>query len=153
MTALPDLRIQLAEARIALSKARDTEKIARAAAEHHAIASLNGSAGRNAEERERNLILALDKDEEYQRMLSMLRQREAAVERLEAQLEAARDVRRADEWRIRAKLADALWRNGVQSDEADPAGDAAWDDTSDSYATSPSRAQAYETIPDYDLPF
>lgn len=45
-----------------------------------------------------------------------LREAEATVARIEALLEGVRDARRADEWQIRARLADALMRAGVQSD-------------------------------------
>ena len=84
--------------------------------------------GKNAEERERNTIVYLSTDEQYRAKAAELRHAEWQRDRTAALLEAAKDERRAVEWQIRAKLADGLFRQGVQSDADDPNGDAAFDD-------------------------
>jgi hypothetical protein len=124
-----ELRLQLANARTDLRSAKDDHELAKAQAEQHAIDS--GVNGKNADERARNLTLALAMDQAYQAALRALRAAEAEVERLDALLEGARDARRADEWAIRAKLADGLFRAGVQSDDRDVVGDGVWSDTTD----------------------
>lgn len=109
-----ELRQQLAAARIRLRGVKGSFELARAEAEQRAIdAGLAG--GKNEKERERALLLAISKDEQYLIGLAAYRQAEAEVDRLEALLEGARDARRAEEWQIRARLADALMR-AVQSD-------------------------------------
>lgn len=124
-----ELRLQLASARATLRAAKDDHELARAQAEQRAIDA--GCNGKNADERARNLTLALAEDDLYQRALARLRAAEAEVERLDALLESTRDARRAEEWHIRARLADGLFRAGVQSDSADAAGESAFDDTLD----------------------
>lgn len=122
-------RQNLTEARIHLQAKQDDEKIARAYAERDAISALNGSAGKNDEERRRNLLLALENDKAYQRTLHELRKAEAAVSRAETELELAQDQRRAEEWGIRLQLVIALDRAGVTSDA--PGDDVSFDDTAD----------------------
>lgn len=103
---MTELRLHLAAARATLRAAKDRHELARAEAEQAAIDG--GCGGKNAEERTRNLTLVLAKDEAYQHALARLRAAEAEVDRLDALLEGARDARRAEEWQIRARLADAL---------------------------------------------
>lgn len=67
-------------------------------------------------------------DPHYRSALSVLRNAEYNCSRAEAILEAAKDARRKWEWDIRSRLADALDRQGVQSDHQDYAGDGAFDD-------------------------
>lgn len=125
-----ELRLSLAEARSRLRAAKDSHDLAKAEAENKAI--LAGLAnGKNAEERSRALTLILAHDDDYLPALGNLRHCEHEVDRLEALLEGARDTRRIDEWRIRARLADTLDRAGVASDSPDQAGDAAFDDATD----------------------
>lgn len=121
-----ELRLSLAEARARLRSARDAHEVAKAEAEQRAID--NGCGGKNAEERARNTLLALQQDSAYLPLLGQLRRAEHEVDRLEALLEGARDARRVDEWRIRAQLVEALDRAGVASDHEDRAGDNAFDD-------------------------
>lgn len=121
-----ELRQQLAEARINLRSAKDHYELANAEAEQKAIT--NGCGGKNAEERERNLLVELNKDQDYREALDKLRKAEAEVDRQEALLEGARDARRYDEWTIRARLIDVLQTQDIPSDSSDPAGDAAFDD-------------------------
>ena len=84
--------------------------------------------GKNAEERKTTLACFLASDPDYQAALALLRDCEWSRDRAEALLEAAKDERRAAEWQIRCRLADALFSRGVQSNAADPAGDTAYDD-------------------------
>lgn len=125
-----ELRLQLAQVRANLRQQKDLHEQALAQAEQAAIDS-GKAGGKNAEERARGLTLALMKDASYQAARAKLRAAEAECERVEALLESARDERRASEWQIRMRLADALFRGGIQSDESEPAGDGAFDDTID----------------------
>lgn len=122
---------KLAGSRARLRDAKDEYERVRAFAEQRAIVGLNGTIGKNEEERKRNLTIALADDKEYQAALKTLREWETVVDRLEADLEDARDRRRDHEWKIRSKLADALWRCGIESNSDDPPGDVAFDDTMD----------------------
>lgn len=106
-----ELRQNLADARRELRTAKDTHAAALAVATQKANVS-----GKNKEERDTALTLALLADEAYQAALSYLRQWEYQVEKVEALLEAACDERRASEWQIRARLADGLFRAGAQTD-------------------------------------
>jgi hypothetical protein len=144
-----ELRLRLADTRATLRQAKDMFTVAQAEAEQHAID--NGLAGgKNAEERARSLTLALQKDAAYTGALSRLRSAEAECERIEALLESARDERRASEWQIRAQLADALFRAGIQSDAAEPAGESAFDDAVDS-SIYLAQAPAYDD--EIEIPF
>lgn len=124
------LRQRLVDCRATYRQTKDLHEQALAQAEQAAID--NGKAGgKNAEERSRSLTIALMNDPSYQGALAKLRAAETAVERAEANLEAAKDARRASEWTIRAQLADGLLRAGVTSDNVD---DEAFDDTADELA-------------------
>lgn len=128
-----ELRLRLADVRASLRQAKDLHEQALAQAEQAAVDS-GKAGGKNAEERARSLTLALMNDASYQGALSHLRTTEAECERVEALLESARDERRAAEWQIRMKLADALFRAGIQSDDAEQAEDSAIDDIYDEQA-------------------
>lgn len=123
-----ELRLRLVECQTSLRAAKDTFEIVRAQREQAAIdtGQANGS---NAEQRARSLTIALATDPIYLQALSGYRVCEAECGRVEALLEAARDERRHAEWQIRAKLADALLGAAIVSDNADPIGDGAFDDT------------------------
>lgn len=108
MTTLAELRLALAEAKHTLRLAKDAHDIDRALAEHAAIAQLNGSAGKNEAERARNLTIALLDNADYCQTVNHLRDCEAAVDRLQAQIAVAEDEIRAAELRARERLADAL---------------------------------------------
>ena len=108
MTTLTQLRIALAEAKIALRAAKDDHDTIKAIAEHAAILRMNGSAGKNDDERKRNLAIALSEDYAYSGALTRLRDAEAKVDRLAAEIAVEEDAIRANEARIREKLADAL---------------------------------------------
>lgn len=151
-THFHELRQRLVTVRAELRTAKDLHEQALAQAEQAAIDS-GQAGGKNAEERARSLTLALMKDASYQAARARLREAENEVERVEALLESARDERRASEWHIRAKLADALFRVEVQSDDTDPAGDGAFDDIVDDIylAQAPAYVPEEEEIPE--LPF
>lgn len=108
-----ELRQQLAAARNTLRHAKDHYDLTKAEAEQKAIAA--GCNGKNAEERERNLLVELSKDSTYRDALTALRKAEAGVGRLEALLEGARDARRAEEWAIRARMT-AVREQSIQGD-------------------------------------
>lgn len=116
MTTIGDLRLALAEAKIALRQAKDAHDVSRAIAEAAAIERLNGNAGRNEAERARNLTIELLHDDAYSNVLVLLRDCEARVDRLHAEIAVADDQIRADELRVREKLADALM--GKRADDA-----------------------------------
>lgn len=123
---------QLAGARAQLAAAKDAERFAKALAEAEAAAALNGALGKNAEERERTLTLALLRDPQYQAALAALRSSERLVLECEADLEAWRDARRESEWAVRAALVNALERRAIFSDAA--GADASFDDVADEAA-------------------
>lgn len=64
---------QIATYRMRSQVAKEELKIARARAEQDIIASLNGAYGKNAEERERQLLIGLANHSGYQRMLEASR--------------------------------------------------------------------------------
>jgi hypothetical protein len=99
-----NLHQQLAEAQRAQRDAEDTFKLVKAITEQRAIDAVSGSYGKNADERERFLILALAGDTNYARALVRLRRAEQAVDQLKAALATQEDDRRAYEWPVRAAL-------------------------------------------------
>jgi hypothetical protein len=121
LATLATLRIALAEARISLKDAKDYEATARAVAETTAIEG--GTNGKNADERARNLTIALMDDNYYQNARISLRDAEAKVDHLQAEIANYEDTIRADEARIREKLADALMGKRVDDLTADQAFD------------------------------
>lgn len=149
---IASLRRGVVTRRIDLRSANDREVIARAEAEARAIEAAGGTKalGANADERERALILALAQDSVYQSVFSLARQIQADAERVEAELEAAEDERRAGEWAIRARLADALDHRGIQSDTASGEDDGAFDDSLDQRIIDRSTG---EVIDPEDVPF
>lgn len=119
---------QLAGARSALQAAKDSEKVQRAWAERRAVASLNGALGKNAEERERQLTIALAEDSEYKAALARLRAAELHVAELEADIEVYKDQRRESEWAVRAALVNALAQRQIFAEADDGAFAAAGDE-------------------------
>jgi hypothetical protein len=109
-------REQVAAARVDVLEAKDVFEATKAEAEARAIASLNGNAGKNEEERKRNLTIALNKDNYYRKALLRLREAEATLIDADAELEIAQDQRRAEEWGVRLALITALERAAVPSD-------------------------------------
>lgn len=131
-THLDHCRRTLAEAEIDLRSTRDMYEAAKAQAEHRAIAAMNGSAGKNEEERKRNLALKLLADRDYQRALTRLREAEAAVTTAQMEYDVACDQRRAEEWGIRLQLVIALDRQRVTSEQ--PGDDTSFEDAADDAA-------------------
>lgn len=126
------LRLALVEDDRTLRTLRDNYEAAKAEVSKEAFDS-GAISGKNAEERERNLIVYLESHADYKAARAMWRDAEWQRDRTLALLEAAKDERRAQEWQIRAKLADGLFRQQVQSDADDPAGDSAFDDVTDNF--------------------
>lgn len=110
---------QIAAARMAHSDAQQALKLMRARAEQDVISALNGSYGKNAEERERQLLLGLADHPTYQTALREARAAERALLMLEADLEVYKDARRQEEWSIRAGLARAIGARAPGADEGD----------------------------------
>jgi hypothetical protein len=110
-----------AEARIAVATAKDAHERERALAEFRAQPQ-----GKNEQERKTALGVALASDQSYQLALCALRAAEAELVRAEAELEAALDQRRAEEWQVRLALVNALDRASVPSDA--PGDDTSFDD-------------------------
>lgn len=127
MTHFLELRQRLADCRTTLRTAKDYLELAKAEAEQSAIDE-GRAGGKNAEERTRSLVIALETDDTYQDARRRLRLAEANLDQVEAHLEAALDERRASEWQIRARLADGLLGIGIPTDSSDPNGDGAFDD-------------------------
>jgi hypothetical protein len=113
-----NLHQQLAEAQAALRDAEDTYKLIKVITEQRAIDAVSGSYGKNADERERFLILALAGDTNYARALVRLRRAEQAVDQLKAALATQEDDRRAYEWSVRAALVEALGQRREPFDAA-----------------------------------
>ena len=122
-------RAHLAEARVVCQATKDIFERHRAQAEYRAVLAMNGSAGKNEEERKRNLTIALGSDSEYQAALSTLRAAEAEGIRAEAELEAVLDQRRAEEWQVRLALVNALDRASIPAEA--PGDDVSFDDAGD----------------------
>ncbi len=102
--------------------------------------------GKNAEERDRNLIVYLATDEQYRLKSSELRHTEWQRDRCAALLEAAKDDRRAAELDARNRRTAAYERLAIQRDKPDRPGvdrddeDDQIDDTADDW-----RAREMET--------
>jgi len=124
------LRLQLVDCERSLRQIKDQYEAAKADLSKRAFDTATVT-GKNAEERDRNLIVHLASKTDHEAALALLRDAEWQRDRCAALLEAAKDDRRAAEWQIRAKLADGLFRQQVQSDADDPAGDTAFDDMED----------------------
>jgi hypothetical protein len=116
---LTNCRRHLAAMEIALKQAKDEYEQVKAYRERKAIGELNGSAGKNEEERRRNLAVALAEDVVYQEALGQLRDAEANVTTAQAELEIANDQRRAEEWGIRLQMTITLDRQRIFPDSSD----------------------------------
>ena len=116
---LAAIRYELVEYRIALRNLDDTYILTRALAEQRIIDAAGGDKGLGANEgaRARALVIGLASDGDYQASAGARRSLTDAIEHLEREVEDARDLRRDVEWAIRARLADALDRRGVTSDD------------------------------------
>jgi len=129
---LRELRMRLVDTSRNLRNSKDDYEAVKAQTEQGAIEEGKAN-GKNKEDRERLLMLALLDNDHYLHNRAMLRDAEWEHERAEQLLESAKDERRAAEWQIRAKLADGLFQQGIPSDADDPAGDVAFDDAVDEW--------------------
>jgi hypothetical protein len=118
---LADLRKRLASTQMAARNAREDLAIERAQAEAEAIEAAGGdkALGANAEARERALTIALSLHQVYQSRLMAARALDEAAASIEAELEGEKDLRRQEEWAVRARLAAALDGRGVQSERGE----------------------------------
>lgn len=112
MTNLPQLRLDLAAAKAALRQAKDETEMAKA------IATLDVT-GRNDDERKRAAAAALLNNHTYKLALLYQRGCESEIDRIEAEIATHEDQIRADELRVREKLADALLRRREDNAIAD----------------------------------
>jgi hypothetical protein len=118
---------EVATAEMAVSNAQAELKVVKARAEQDVISSLNGQYGKNAEERERQLIIGLSEHKPYQIVLKLVRQHEVKLAELKADLDVYKDARRQEEWSIRANLIAVLARRNLDTDTIDGAFDSALD--------------------------
>lgn len=118
MNDFATLRQQLVEAKFNLRNAKDNYETTRAVCELAVTTT-----GKNAEDRKRELTVAVANDETYKSALDWLREWELKVDRIQAQLDTAEDERREREWAIRARLADALGGSGHEDQAFDQQAD------------------------------
>lgn len=119
---------QIAGARLQVQQAQYAAKLSKAHAESEVIASLNGSYGKNAEERERQLTIALAQHSGYTHARTALEAAEQALAFLEADLEAYKDARRVEEWSIREELTRAIAGRAPSAEDGDAGIDGAADE-------------------------
>lgn len=105
---LSDLRIALANARDRLRTAKEDHETMTAIREQAAID--RGATGKNAEERTRALLIALDRDDVYHESRDRLWDAEADVDQLLAQIAVAEDERDVEKLRVRDEANRALDR-------------------------------------------
>lgn len=108
-TPLAQLRLDLANARAELRTAKDALDTAKA------IATLNVS-GKNDDERKKAAAIALIDNQHYNLALIALRDREFAVDLIEAQIATEEDALRQRELEARERLTEAL--RGKRTDNA-----------------------------------
>jgi hypothetical protein len=94
MTTLPNLRIELTEAKITLRELEQEAETVKAIAETEIIAEANGDYGKNEADRKRFLTVALDKHQMYDEALDKLNAARRVVDQLSAQLAMFDDERR-----------------------------------------------------------
>lgn len=141
-------RRDLAQIEVALSHARDDEKVERARAEQRAIAAADGNYGKNETDRQRHLTLAVAEDKGYLAAQRRVRELEGTCARIKAHLAGYEDERRAAEWQIRQQLVAALLKRCATAEDGDRAFDQAADAEVDSDFFD--RTPAHEV---YDYPF
>lgn len=106
---------ELAQAKIELRQAKDHFETVKAIVEMGVVTT-----GKNAEDRKRELTVALAQDEAYQAALGNLRGCEGDLDRVQAIIEQDEAERRDHEWSIRARLAEALGRLGLDTEDQIP---------------------------------
>ena len=118
----PAPRTQLATAKIALRAAQDHYDLTKAQAEQRSIDAAGGSKhlGANTDDRTRALTLALAQDTAYRESLTVLRQAQATVDRLQAEVDDAIDQRRKLDRDSRDRASDAIAQLALLSAERVP---------------------------------
>ncbi|HEY0607768.1 MAG TPA: hypothetical protein VGD58_32940 [Herpetosiphonaceae bacterium] len=103
-------RQRLAAARIALRDAQDHHDLIKAQAEHRIIENAGGAKnlGANADDRTRAVTLALANDPAYCAALAALREAQAEVDRMQADVDDAIDQRRKLDRQSRDRASAAL---------------------------------------------
>lgn len=168
---------QIATLRMRSQVAKDDLKIAKARAEQDIIGQLNGSYGKNAEERERQLLIGLADHKPYQFALNTARGYENDLLQAEADLAVYLDTQRQDEWAVRAALVNALEKRAIFSETNESTAEAVLDSeidelvenyarladaqdgmsrgntNSDWYANKPRPQPTYAMLADEDMPF
>lgn len=130
---MADLSIHhtIATYRMRSQVAKEDLKVARARAETDIISQLNGTYGKNAEERERQLLIGLADHKAYQFVLTTARAYENDLLQAEADLAIYLDTRRQDEWAVRAALVNALERKAIFPDDRESTAEAVMDSALD----------------------
>jgi len=167
----------IATLRMRSQVAKEDLKVAKARAEQDIIASLNGTYGKNAEERERQLLIGLSDHKAYQFALNTARGFENELLQAEADLAMYLDTRRQDEWAVRAALVNALEKRAIFTTGSEDSAEAVLDSeidnlvewyarladasdgmsggnlNSDWYAGKPRPQPTYSMLADEDMPF
>lgn len=109
---LPQLLRHRAQARALLQAAEDYYQAVKAHAETRATdnAVAMGTLGKNAEDRARALVVALDRDADHRLALKGLRERQADLWRLDAEIEVTSALRRDRELAARERLIELMER-------------------------------------------
>jgi len=131
---------QIATLRMRSQVAKDDLKIAKARAEADIISQLNGTYGKNAEERERQLLIGLSDHKAYQFALNTARAMEGQLLQAEADLAAQLDIRRQDEWAVRAALVNALEKRAIFPETSETTAEAVLDSEIDALMEQYTRA-------------
>lgn len=98
---LAQLRIQFADAKAVLREQKADHETMKAIREQFAIDSGAHNGCKNAEDRARALLIALDQDDDYLGARNRLRDAEYEVERLTAEITSAEDARDTEKLRVR----------------------------------------------------
>jgi hypothetical protein len=103
---LPELLRKRASARYALQAAEDYFAAVEAQAETRATdnALATGTLGKNAEDRARALVVALDRDADFKAARKTLRDRQGDLWRLDAEIEVLHELRRDRDSGLRQRL-------------------------------------------------
>ena len=148
MTAPLSIHHQIATYRMRAQVAKDDLKIAKARAEQDIISQLNGTYGKNAEERERQLLIGLSNHTAYQYVLKTCRAYENDLLQAEADLAMYLDTRRQDEWAVRAQLVNALEKRAIFPDDRESTAEAVIESAGDAAGDAYLRAAGGTVAPE-----
>lgn len=112
---MTNLYTDLAAAKHQLRLAKDHHETVKAIAEMSIVTT-----GKNADDRKREMIAAIENDKTYIRAWNALRDAEYAADVAQAAIDQAEAERRDREWQIRARLAEALNRQHIESEDSVP---------------------------------